>query len=209
MAGRPRLTALLALAVVAVGVGRGPVPARAQPAAAALTPAEAQGLDAARRLAGTAVRVHGADPVAVVVASWVGTRGLTSMAGVGAVYNRAAGTIYLSPRVLTSPHRDALVAATVAHHLFHAPSTATTLAEHQRERVRQASEAYVRAVEILSRAGGLAEPEAFDRVWALLRATGGAAREDGPAPACPHLRALLARFPQYQAREVPPACPPA
>jgi hypothetical protein len=203
-----RVVALLALLAV------GPVGlAGAQPApSATLTPEQERGLEDARRFVREFHRVY--KPlysVDVAVASWVGTRELAQMTGVGVVYNLAAGKIYVSPSLLTAPYRDLLLSITLAHHVLRRPSAAGSLAELEREQRQQRLDANAKAVEVLTRARGLTEQAAFTQLAGFLAAMHQAPPTPGRPPGvppCDQLRDLVARFPQYQSAVSVPDCPP-
>jgi hypothetical protein len=199
------LVALLAVAPVGL--------VEAQPApSGTLTAEQERGLEDARRFVREFHRVY--KPlytVDVAVASWVGTRELAQMAGVGVVYNLAAGKLYVNPSLLTAPYRDLLLSITLAHHVLRRPSTAGSLAELEREQRQQRLDANAKAVEVLTRARGMSEQVAFTQLAGFLAATQRTPPTPGRAPGvppCEQLRDLVARFPQYQSAVSAPDCPP-
>jgi hypothetical protein len=207
-----RVVASLAFLVLALLAIAPETPVAAQSAVPAkLTPEQERGLEEARRFVREFHRVY--KPLyslGVAVAPWVGARDLSQMAGVGVVYNLAAGKLYVSPALLTAPYRDLLLAIPLAHHVLRRPSTATSLAELEREQRQQRLDANAKAVEVLTRARGMAESDAFAQLAGFLaaRQTAPPAPGRGPAvSACEQLRDLQARFPQYQATASAPDCP--
>jgi len=177
-----------------------------------LTPAEEQGLQDGRQLVRDFNRLY--KPMYsmdLAVASWVGASDLTQMAGVGIVYNRALGKLYINPRLLTSPVRDTLVALALASELVRRPSRATTLADNDLERRQWRLDANAKGVEVLARVRGLTEQAAFERVYSLLAAVQRAQAAAPPASrpavtACEELQDLQRRFPQHAQTVSPPAC---
>jgi hypothetical protein len=201
-----RIAALLALLVVA--------PFARADAQVALTPEQQQGLDDARQLVREYLRIY--KPlyaVDVEPAAWVGAPDLTQMAGVGAVYNRALSKIHVNPRILTSPHREVILAVSLASELVRRPSQATRLADYEREQRERRLDATAKGVEVLARTRGLSEAVALERVYALLTAVHraqtapGAARRPPPLGACEQIRDLAARFPQHPSPSVSDCAP--
>jgi hypothetical protein len=177
----------------------------------ALTPEQERGLEEARQLVREFHRVYQPlHPVDVAAASWVGARDLTQMAGVGVVYNVAAGKLYVSPGFLTAPHRDPVLAITLAHHMLRRPSQARTLADLEREQRQQRLDANAKGVEVLARARALSEPAAFAQLAGYLAGLHRAPPAGRPPAltACEQLRDLQARFPQYRDSVSTPDCPP-
>jgi hypothetical protein len=199
-----RVVALLALLAMTQAW-----PVAAQPA---LTPEQERGLEDARLFVREFHRVYRPlYSVDVAVASWVGAKDLAQMAGVGVVYNLAAGKIYVSPSLLTVPYRDLLLSITLAHHMLRRPSTAGSLAELEREQRQQRLDANAKAVEVLVRARGLSEQAAFTQLASFLAAVPPAPPKPGQAPSispCEQLRDLQARFPQYRDPVPAPYCAP-
>jgi hypothetical protein len=198
--------ALLAVAPAAPVAAQSAVPAR-------LTPEQERGLEDGRRFVREFHRVY--KPmysVDLVAASWVGARDLSQMAGVGLVYNLAAGKIYVSPSLLTAPYRDLLLSITLAHHVVRRPTTAGSLAELEQEQRQQRLDANAKAVEVLVRARGLSEQAAFTQLASFFAAAPPPASpppgRTPPVSPCEQLRDLQARFPQYRDPIVAPYCAP-
>jgi hypothetical protein len=141
-------------------------------------------------------------PLEVSVASWVGTGSLSQYASTPAVYTR--GALHLNRRLLRASNRDLVIAKALAYEVLRAPSKATTLAEHERERIRRDLEANVRSVDILVQVKGVPERDALDRMYAWLlgihRVTAAAAAPSTPGSAstCDAIKDLLGRFPQHR-----------
>jgi hypothetical protein len=207
--------AVASLALLAVLAVAPAMPVAAQPATSTvtrLTPEQERGLEDARRFVREFHRVY--KPlysVDVTPASWVGAKDLSQMAGVGLVYNLAAGKIYVSPSLLTAPYRDLLLSVTLAHHVLRRPTTAGSLAELEQEQRQQRLDANAKAVEVLVRARGLSEQAAFTQLASFLAASPPAPPTPGRAPtvgACEQLRDLQARYPQYRDPIAAPYCAP-
>ena len=127
------------------------------------------------------------------------------------------GFFSVNALTLTSSFRDAIVAHELAHYVLghDALMRSLTLADLERERQEREMEANAKAVEILVRAGGLAEERALKTVylyllgvhWALERYP----RMDlvGHKPPCEEIADLLGRFPQQRPWAATLECAPA
>jgi hypothetical protein len=139
-----RLARALAVALLAAGC-------------ASLTPAQQRGAEEVRALADATARAYRVPRIAVVVGP--------NVEGVGGTYRQGLFTITTS--MLTSRHRDSIVAHELAHYLLgHDRPLAGTLAiEWQREQELRELEANAKAVEILARVRRLPEEQAVSLVY--------------------------------------------
>jgi hypothetical protein len=168
-----------------------------------LTREQAAGLEQVRYLIQETARTYGIPPpVAVRIAPWVETTG--ALTGAGGV--SSGGRLYLGPGALTSRHRDALVAAALAHVLVQRPSQARSLADFNRERRQQFMDTHAKAVEVLMLVKGWPEWMALDMIYEWLigqhRAEPAAQRTaigQGRATACEEIADLLGRYVQQRA----------
>jgi hypothetical protein len=191
---------LPALVMVAVFAALGSVPA-AHGDAPQLRPDQREGLQDVHRLLETGSRAAGTSRPEVRVADWVGAPGQT-FERAGGVY--ADGWLFVSPAILTSPHRHALIASAVAQHRGRHPSRARTADEFNQERRERLMASNAGAVAVLVEAAGLSERQALEAIYAWLldqhrAATPGAPPAPGRAAPCDEIQDLLGRFPQHRA----------
>ena len=165
-----------------------------------LTPLQQRGADEVRDMADATARVYGVRRIAVLVGD--------NIEGVGGTYHRGLFTVTTS--MLTSRHRDSIVAHELAHYLLdHDRPFAGTLAlDWQREQELRELEANAKAVEILVRVRGLTEEQALRVVYDHLLAFNRLVVERrtvipwGHRAPCEEIADLLRRFPRYRAWSV-------
>jgi hypothetical protein len=170
---------------------------------AGLTAEQVAGLAEARRLIQQGASAYGVpQPIAPRLAPWVETTG--ALAGAGGV--SSGGRLHLGPGALTSPHRDALVAAALAYDLVRRPSRARSLADFDREQRQQFMDTHAKAVEVLTRARGWPEWTALDAVyeWLLGQHRAGVPAQEtvigrSRATPCEEIADLLGRYPAQRA----------
>jgi hypothetical protein len=128
----------------------------------ALTPAQQRGADDVRAIANEMARVYGVSRIAVIVGD--------NIEGVGGTYRQGLFTI--STSMLTSRHRDSIVAHELAHHLLDhdRPLAGTLSLDWQREQELRELDANAKSVEILARIRRLSEAEALGVVYEHLLA---------------------------------------
>jgi hypothetical protein len=171
-----------------------------------LTPAQQRGAEEVRALADATARAYRVPRIAVVVGD--------NIDGVGGTYRR--GLFTLTTSMLTSRHRDSIVAHELAHYLLdHDRPLAGTLAlEWQREQELRELEANARAVEILARIRRLPEEQALSLVYDHLLSFNRlvAARRTvipwGHRAPCAEIADLLGRFPKHGAWTAGLECAP-
>lgn len=162
-----------------------------------LTPAQQRGADQVRALADATARVYGVPRIAVVVGD--------NVDGVGGTYRRGLFTITTS--MLTSRHRDSIVAHELAHYLLDhdRPHRGTLALEWQREQELRELEANAKAVEILTRVRRLPEEQALSLVYDHLLSFNRLVSERrtvipwGHRPPCAEIADLLGRYPRHAA----------
>lgn len=162
-----------------------------------LTPAQQRGADEVRAMADATARVYRVRRIAVLVGG--------NVDGVGGTYRRGLFTI--TTDMLTSRHRDAIVAHELAHYLLDhdRPFAGTLSLDWQREQELRELDANAKAVEILMRVRGLPEAEALRIVYEHLLAFNRlvVARRTvipwGHRAPCEEIADLLSRFPTYRA----------
>jgi hypothetical protein len=176
-----------------------------------LTPEEEASLQEIREFVqATAARYRMLAPLEVSVAPWVGTGSLPQYAAAPAVYAR--GALYLSRRLLRASNRDVVIAKALAYETLRAPSTATSLAERDRERRAVSLESNARAVAILVEVRGLTEGAALEEMYRWLLAIHRSAPQRPPPPggvsACDEIGDLLRRHPRSAERFAGQECAP-
>lgn len=187
-----------------------------------LTPAQERAAAEVRALADETARVYGVPRISVLVGS--------NVDGVGGSYRRGLFTV--STPMLTSRHRDSVVAHEMAHYLLDhdRPLSGAHSTDWQREQELRELAANAKAVEILTRVKRLPEERAlslvYDHLWAFSRAVVDARTVVpwGHRAPCDEINDLFERFPVHrtwtvglecgaasaaQARVEPPAPPPA
>jgi O6-methylguanine-DNA--protein-cysteine methyltransferase len=171
-----------------------------------LTPGQRRGADEVRAMADDMARVYGVRRIAVLVGD--------DMDGVGGTYRRGLFTITTS--MLTSRHRDSIVAHELAHYLLDhdRPLAGTLSLDWQREQERRELDANAKAVEILMRVRGLPEEQALRIVYDHLLAFNRMVVERrtvipwGHRAPCEEIADLLGRFPRQRAWSAGLACAP-
>lgn len=171
-----------------------------------LTPGQQRGADEVRAMADEMARVYGVRRIAVLVGN--------DMDGVGGTYRRGLFTITTS--MLTSRHRDSIVAHELAHYLLDhdRPLAGTLSLDWQREQERRELDANAKAVEILMRVRGLPEEQALRIVFDHLLAFNRMLVERrtvipwGHRAPCEEIADLLERFPRQRAWSAGLACSP-
>jgi hypothetical protein len=171
-----------------------------------LTPAQQRGADEVRAMADELARVYSVPRIAVLVGD--------NIEGVGGTYRHGLFTITTS--MLTSRHRDSIVAHELAHYLLDhdRPLTGTLALDWQREQEARELDANAKAVEILVRVRRLSEHEALSVVYNHLLAFNRlvVARRTvipwGHRPPCEEIADLLRRFPSHRAWSAGLECAP-
>ena len=169
-----------------------------------LTPGQQRAADEVRAMADEMARVYGVRRIAVLVGD--------DMDGVGGTYRRGLFTITTS--MLTSRHRDSIVAHELAHYLLDhdRPLAGTLSLDWQREQERRELDANAKAVEILMRVRGLSEEQALRIVYDHLFAFNRLVVERrtvipwGHRAPCEEIADLLGRFPRQRAWSAALAC---
>jgi hypothetical protein len=162
-----------------------------------LTPAQQRGADEVRAMADEVARVYGMRRISVVMGD--------NMEGVGGTYRHGLFTI--TTAMLTSRHRDSIVAHELAHYLLghDRPLAGTLSLDWQREQELRELEANAKAVEVLVRVRRLSEQEALSVVYEHLLAFNRlvVARRTvipwGHRAPCEEIADLLGRFPTHRA----------
>jgi len=118
-----------------------------------LTPVQQRGAEAVRAMAAEMARAYGVRRIAVLVGD--------NMEGVGGTYRR--GLFTLTTSMLTSRHRDSIVAHELAHSLLDhdRPLAGTLSLDWQRQQERRAPEAHAPARELLLRVRRLRAAQAM------------------------------------------------
>lgn len=171
-----------------------------------LTPAQQRGADEVRAMADEMARVYGVSRIAVIVGD--------NIEGVGGTYRRGLFTITTS--MLTSRHRDSIVAHELAHYLLDhdRPHASSLSLDWQREQELRELDANAKAVEILVRVRRLPEQEALSVVYHHLLAFNRlvVARRTvipwGHRAPCDEIEDLLGRFPAHRAWSAGLECAP-
>ena len=148
-------------------------------------------------MADETARLYGVPRIAVLVGS--------NIEGVGGTYRGGLFTITTS--MLTSRHRDSIVAHELAHYLLNhdRPLAGTLSLDWQREQELRELEANAKAVEVLVRVRRLSEQEALSVVYEHLLAfnrlvvTGRTVIPWGHRGPCDEIADLLGRFPAHRA----------
>jgi hypothetical protein len=188
-----RLAAALVAAVLAGGC-------------VSLTPAQQRGAEEVRALADATARAYRVPRIGVIVGD--------NVDGVGGTYRRGLFTVTTS--MLTSRHRDSIVAHELAHYLLdHDRPLAGTLAvDWQREQELRELQANAKAVEILTRVRRLPEEQALSLVYDHLLSFNRLLAERrtvipwGHRPPCAEIADLLGRFPRHGAWTAGLECAP-
>jgi Zn-dependent peptidase ImmA (M78 family) len=122
-----------------------------------LTPAQQRGADEVRAMADEMARIYDVPRIAVIVGD--------NIEGVGGTYHRGLFTI--TTTMLTSRHRDSIVAHELAHYLLDhdRPLAGTLSLDWQREQERRELDANAKSVEILVRVRRLSEEAALRTVY--------------------------------------------
>ena len=162
-----------------------------------LTPAQQRAADEVRAMADEMARVYGVRRIAVIVGN--------NIEGVGGTYRGGLFTITTS--MLTSRHRDSIVAHELAHYLLNhdRPLAGTLSLDWQREQELRELDANAKAVEVLVRVRRLSEQDALSVVYEHLLAFNRlvAARRTvipwGHRAPCDEIADLLGRFPSHRA----------
>lgn len=162
-----------------------------------LTSQQEQGLAEVRAMADTAARIYQVPRISVLVGEHV--------QGVGGSYRR--GVFSLSPSVLTSRHRDAIVAHELAHYVLghEQPLRGASRLDVQREQELRELDANAKAVEILTRVTGMDEAKALSLVYDHLLSFHRLLVQQrtvvpsGHRPPCEEIADLLSRFPRHRA----------
>ena len=162
-----------------------------------LTPSEQRGADEVRAMADETARVYGVRRIFVLVGD--------NVEGVGGTYRRGIFTVTTS--MLTSRHRDSLVAHELAHYLLDhdRPLAGTLSLDWQREQELRELDANAKSVEVLMRVRGLPEHAALKLVYDYLLAFNRLVVERrtvipwGHRPPCEEIADLLERFPRQRA----------
>jgi hypothetical protein len=160
-----------------------------------LTPAQQRGAEEVRALADATARAYRVPRIAVVVGD--------NIEGVGGTYRQGLFTITTS--MLTSRHRDSIVAHELAHYLLDhdRPRTGTLALEWQREQELRELQANAKAVEILARVRRLPEEQALSLVYDHLLSFHRLVAERrtvipwGHRAPCLEIADLLGRFPRH------------
>jgi hypothetical protein len=175
----------LALAVALLGfVGGGCV---------SLTPQQKDTLTDVQRFADATSAAYGLMRIPVTVQP--GTN-----LGIGGTYRQ--GNFYLNADALNSGHLTALVAHELGHYVLgHEPTSGASMAELLRAQEVRELDANAKAVEILVRAKGMAQPQAIRTMVVYLRSAQNAQNRGQPnapghRPPSEEIANLLARFPQ-------------
>jgi hypothetical protein len=162
-----------------------------------LTPAQARSANEVRALADETARVYGVSRIPVLVGA--------NVEGVGGSYGRGLFTI--STPMLTSRHRDSIVAHEMAHYLLEhdRPLHGTLALERRREQEQRELDANAKAVEVLVRVRRMPEERALSLVYDHLASFSRLVAERrtvipwGHRPPCEEIADLLARFPAHRA----------
>ena len=162
-----------------------------------LTPAQQRGADEVRAMAEEITRVFGVRRISVVMGD--------NMEGVGGTYRHGLFTI--TTAMLTSRHRDSIVAHELAHYLLghDRPLAGTLSLDWQREQELRELDANAKAVEVLVRVRRLSEQEALSVVYEHLLAFNRlvVARRTvipwGHRAPCEEIADLLGRLPTHRA----------
>jgi hypothetical protein len=162
-----------------------------------LTPGQEESLGEVRALADETARVYGRPPIHVLVSH--------DPKGPPGSYTRSFFSV--GALTLTSPFRDAIVAHELAHYVLghEAPLQGSTAAELLRHYQQRELDANAKAVEILSRVGGMNDVRALRTMydyllgirWALERYP--SLELSGHKPPCEEIADLLSRFPAQRA----------
>jgi hypothetical protein len=176
-------------------------------ASATLTPLEQSYLEEVRRFADATGRMYARRPPHV-------TAGATNNPSQGGGYR--SGYLYVTPGMLESQHRDALVAHELAHWLLDHDTALSrtfdrpmTQGEWSRMVEPLEKDANAKAVEIIVRVRGYPEPTALRLVYLHLEtAHRNGVELLGHASACEEIRDLLGRFPQHRSLTRPWTCAP-
>jgi hypothetical protein len=160
-----------------------------------LTPAQQRGADDVRAFADATARAYRVPRIAVLVGD--------NIEGVGGTYRQGLFTITTS--MLTSRHRDSIVAHELAHYLLghDRPRSGSLALEWQREQEIRELEANAKAVEILARVRRLPEEQALSLVYDHLLSFHRLVVERrtvipwGHRAPCLEMADLLGRFPAY------------
>lgn len=171
-----------------------------------LTPVQQRGADEVRAMADEMARVYRVRRIAVLVGD--------NVEGVGGTYRRGLFTITTS--MLTSRHRDSIVAHELAHYLLDhdRPFAGTLSLDWQREQERRELEANAKAVEILMRVRALSEEQALRVVYEHLAAFNRLVVERrtvipwGHRAPCEEIADLLSRFPRQRTWSAGLPCAP-
>jgi len=171
-----------------------------------LTPAQQRGADDVRAMADEMARVYGVPRIAVLVGD--------NIEGVGGTYR--SGLFTISTSMLTSRHRDSIVAHELAHYLLDhdRPLAGTLSLDWQREQELRELDANAKSVEVLVRIRRLSEAEALSVVYEHLLAFNRlvVARRTvipwGHRAPCEEIADLLGRFPKQRAWSAGRECAP-
>jgi hypothetical protein len=173
---------------------------------ATLTPSQEESLAVVHALAAETASVYGRAPTHVLVSH-------NPHAPPGSYTD---GFFSVSALTLTSPFRDAIVAHELAHYVLghEAPLRGSTQAERDRDYQQRELDANAKAVEILTRVGGMNEVRALKTMqqylagiqWALERYPSLDLR--GHKPPCEEIADLLSRYPAQRAWTAALECAP-
>jgi hypothetical protein len=171
-----------------------------------LTPVQQRGADEVRTMADATARLYRVPRIYVLVGD--------NVAGVGGTYRSGLFTITTS--MLTSRHRDSIVAHELAHYLLgHDRPLAGTLAlDWQREQELRELEANAKAVEILTRVRRMPEEQALSLVYDHLLGFNRLVAERrtvipwGHRAPCDEIADLLGRFPAHHSWSAGLDCAP-
>jgi hypothetical protein len=180
--------ATIGLVVLSAGLAAGCV---------SLTTVQQRGAEAVRAMADETARVYSVRRIWVLIGD--------DVEGVGGTYRGGIFTVTTS--MLTSRHRDSLVAHELAHYLLDhdRPLAGTLSLDWQREQEQRELDANAKAVEILMRVRGLSEEQALRTIFDHLATFHRLVVERrtvipwGHRPPCEEIADLLRRFPDYRA----------
>jgi hypothetical protein len=162
-----------------------------------LTPAQGRAVAEVRAMADDTTRIYAVSRISVLVGS--------NVDGVGGSYRR--GLFTLSTPMLSSRHRDSIVAHELAHYLLEhdRPLHRTLALDMQREQELRELDANAKAVEILVRVRGYREEQALSLVYDHLLGFHRLVADKrtvipwGHRAPCEEMSDLLRRFPAHRA----------
>ena len=165
-----------------------------------LTPAQTDTLADVQRFADATAKAYGLMRIPVSV------QPATNL-GIGGSYRQ--GNFYLNANALSSGHLTAMVAHELGHYVLgHEPTSGVSMAELLRAQELRELDANAKAVEILVRAKGMAQPQAVRTMVVYLRSAQNAQNRGQPnapghRPPSEEIADLLARYPETAATARP------